>query len=39
MDSYPTSAFDLVVVNDSSKEELFAELEKTILMMKAHNGN
>lgn len=39
MDSYPTTAFDLLIKNDSSKEELFYELEKTMLMFKAHNGS
>jgi hypothetical protein len=39
MDAYPHSSFDLVIVNDSTKEELFLALEKTMLMERAHNGN
>jgi hypothetical protein len=37
MDSYPDSAFDLTIVNDSTKEELFSELEKTMAMLGVHN--
>jgi hypothetical protein len=37
LDSAPESLFDLVILNDSTKEELFSELDKTMPMMKAHN--
>lgn len=39
MDSYPSSSFDLVIVNDSTKDELFSALEKTMLVEQGHNGN
>jgi hypothetical protein len=39
MDSYPAEYFDLTIVNDSTKEDLFIELEKTMSMFKAHNGS
>jgi dephospho-CoA kinase len=39
MDSYRDSAFDLIIINDSTKEELFEELNKTMQMLQAHNGS
>lgn len=39
MDSYPASSFDLTIVNDSTKEELFSALEETLMVLRAHNGN
>lgn len=39
MDSYPASSFDLTIVNDSTKEELFSALEETLMVMRAHNGS
>lgn len=39
MDAYPDSSFDLIIHNDSTKESLFHELEKTMLSLGAHNGN
>lgn len=37
LDSAPANLFDLTLINDSTKEDLFHELDKTMLMMKAHN--
>ena len=39
MDSYQKQYFDLKIINDSTKEDLYVELADAMSMMKAHNGN